>query len=71
MSHQLYAAGLEKGPANFAVQSPIQFIERAAIAYPNKLAVVHGELKRTWGQTHQRCKQLASALKKLGIQQLS
>ena len=67
MSHQLYAAGLEKGPANFAVQSPIQFIERAAIAYPNKLAVIHGELKRTWGQTHQRCKQLASALKKLGI----
>jgi len=67
MSHQLYAAGLEKGPANFAVQSPIQFIERAAIAYPNKLAVIHGDLKRTWSQTHQRCKQLASALKKLGV----
>ena len=68
MSRQLYSAGLEKGPANFAVQSPIQFIERAAIAYPTKLAVIHGELKRSWSETYQRCKMLASALQKLGIQ---
>ena len=68
MSRQLYSAGLEKGPANFAVQSPIQFIERAAIAYPTKLAVIHGELKRSWSENYQRCKMLASALQKLGIQ---
>ena len=68
MSVGLYASGLEKGPANFAVQSPIQFIERAAIAYPTKLAVIHGELKRSWSETYQRCKMLASALQKLGIQ---
>ena len=68
MSVGLYASGLEKGPANFAVQSPIQFIERAAVAYPTKLAVIHGELKRSWSETYQRCKMLASALQKLGIQ---
>ena len=68
MSVGLYASGLEKGPANFAVQSPIQFIERAALAYPTKLAVIHGELKRSWSETYQRCKMLASALQKLGIQ---
>ena len=68
MSHELYATGLDRGPANFAVQSPIQFIERAATAYPNKVAVIHGELKRSWSQTYQRCKMLASALQKLGIQ---
>jgi len=68
MSRQLYSAGLEKGPANFAVQSPIQFIERAAIAYPTKLAVIHGDLKRSWSETYQRCKLLASALQKLRIQ---
>ncbi|MFM8630902.1 MAG: AMP-binding protein, partial [Betaproteobacteria bacterium] len=68
MSVGLYTSGLEKGPANFAVQSPIQFIERAALAYPTKLAVIHGELKRSWSETYQRCKLLASALQKLGIQ---
>ena len=68
MSVGLYASGLEKGPANFAVQSPIQFIERAALAYPTKLAVIHGDLKRSWSETYQRCKMLASALQKLGIQ---
>jgi len=68
MSRQLYSAGLEKGPANFAVQSPIQFIERAALAYPTKLAVIHGDLKRSWSETYQRCKLLASALQKLRIQ---
>jgi fatty-acyl-CoA synthase len=68
MSRELYATGLDRGPANFAVQSPIQFIERAATAYPNKVAVIHGELKRSWSQTYQRCKMLASALQKLGIQ---
>ncbi len=68
MSVGLYASGLEKGPANFAVQSPIQFIERAALAYPTKLAVIHGELKRSWSETYQRCKMLGSALQKLGIQ---
>ena len=68
MNVGLYASGLEKGPANFAVQSPIQFIERAAVAYPTKLAVIHGELKRSWSETYQRCKMLASALQKLGIQ---
>ena len=68
MSAGLYASGLEKGPANFAVQSPIQFIQRAAIAYPKKIAVIHGDLKQTWNETYQRCRQLAGALKKIGLQ---
>ncbi|MBU3725041.1 MAG: acyl-CoA synthetase [Burkholderiaceae bacterium] len=68
MSTALYATGLDQGPANFTAQTPIQFIERAALAYPRKTAVIHGDLKRTWADTFTRCKRLASSLSQLGIQ---
>jgi fatty-acyl-CoA synthase len=63
----MYSQGLEKNPANFVAISPISFIERAALVYPNKLAVVHGKLRQTWGQTFTRTRQLASALHQAGI----
>ena len=58
---------LPKNPANYAAQSPLAFIERTAEVYPNKLAVMHGNLRRTWLDTFTRCRQLASALEKHGI----
>ena len=67
MSGSPYAIGLDKGPANFTAQSPIQFITRAARAYPRKTAVIHGSLKRSWAETYARCRQLAAALAALGI----
>lgn len=63
----IYEQGLDKNPANFVPQSPLSFIERTAQVYPYKLAVIHGELKRTWGETYARCRRLASALTKSGI----
>ncbi len=64
----IYEQGLDKTPANYVPQSPLSFIERAAAVYPDKTAVIHGDLKRTWKETYARCRQLASALSKLGIQ---
>ncbi|WVN41535.1 acyl-CoA synthetase [beta proteobacterium MWH-UniP1] len=64
----IYEQGLDKNPANFVAQSPLSFIERTAQIYPYKTAVVHGALQRTWGETYARCRQLASALAKLGVQ---
>ncbi len=63
----MYVRGLEATPANSVALSPISFIERAALVYPNKLAVVHGQLRQTWAQTFARTRQLASALHRLGI----
>jgi len=63
----MYVSGLEANHANFVAMSPISFIERAALVYPNKLAVVHGQLRQTWGQTFARTRRLASALHKRGI----
>ncbi|HTH80221.1 MAG TPA: acyl-CoA synthetase [Ramlibacter sp.] len=53
---------LPRNEANFAPITPLSFIERTAEIYPDKLAVVHGELRRTWREVYARCRQLASAL---------
>ncbi|NFV79789.1 acyl-CoA synthetase [Magnetospirillum aberrantis] len=62
-----YELNLDKNPANFVPLTPLQFLERAASVYPNRTAIIHGELSRTWGETYKRCRQLASALAKRGI----
>jgi fatty-acyl-CoA synthase len=63
----IFAQDLPKTPANFAALTPLAFIERSALVYPDKLSIVHGALRQTWGQTYARCRQLASALQQRGI----
>ncbi|MES2612427.1 MAG: acyl-CoA synthetase [Pseudomonadota bacterium] len=58
---------LDRSPANFAALSPLSFLERTAEVYPDRLAIVHGALRQTWGQTYARCRQLASSLNRAGI----
>jgi fatty-acyl-CoA synthase len=62
-----YDLHLDRNPANFEPLSPLQFLERAAWTFPNKTAVIHGALERTWGETRARCHKLADALVKRGI----
>ena len=62
-----YQYGLDKNSANFAAMSPLSFIERSAWVYPDHPAVVHQQTRRTWLQTYNRCRQLASALSQKGI----
>ncbi|WP_374355611.1 acyl-CoA synthetase [Chitinimonas sp.] len=64
----MYTTGLSQNPANFAPLSPIDFLLRAAEVYPDRVAIVHGDIRRSWGETHARCTRLASALKRHGIQ---
>lgn len=63
----IYEQGLDKNPANFSPITPLSFIEQTAKIYPNKTAVIHGALTRTWAQTYARCRQLASALIQAGV----
>jgi fatty-acyl-CoA synthase len=63
----IFDVDLQKTPANYAALSPLAFIQRSAEVYPDKLAVVHGNLRRTWLEVFTRCRQLASALEKHGI----
>jgi len=62
-----YDLDLPRCDANFAPLTPLDFIARAAAVYPQRLAVVHGALRQTWGETYARARRLASALQRAGI----
>ena len=64
----IYEQNLPKTAANYAALTPVDFLLRAAEVYPDRLAVVHGKIRRTWLQTYQRAQQLAHALRALGVQ---
>nr|MBP6666363.1 AMP-binding protein [Ottowia sp.] len=63
----IFDTDLPRTEANFAPFTPLAFIQRTAEVYPDKLAIVHGDLRQSWGQTYARCRQLASALQQAGI----
>ena len=64
---QMFEAGLGRRDANYVPLTPIDFLVRAAEVYGERLAIVHGDVRRTWGETHKRAKQLASALAQAGV----
>ena len=68
MSAESYGRGLDRCEANHVPLTPLGFLDRAALAHPDRAAVVHGELSRTWAQTRERCYRLASALVNRGIE---
>nr|WP_315136675.1 acyl-CoA synthetase [uncultured Limnohabitans sp.] len=63
----IFDQDLPPNPANHAPMSPLAFIERTAEVYPQRLAIVHGDVRQDWATTYRRCRQLASALVQAGI----
>ena len=59
--------------ANHVPLTPISFLERAALVYPDRPAIVaasgrfSGAPPRTWRETRARCTRLAGALAGLGV----
>ena len=47
--------------------TPVAFLERAALAFPDRTAVVDGERRLTWAETRERARRLAVALQESGI----
>ena len=63
----IYDTDLDQNSANHEPLSPISFLKRAAEAYPNHTAVVHGDWRYGYGELYARSCRLASALVKWGI----
>lgn len=52
---------------NHDVLSPVKFLLRSAMVFPDKVAVIYEDTRRTYRQFHERVNRLAGALKNIGI----
>ena len=59
-----FEENLPKNQANYSPLTPLSFLTRTAEVFPERTAVIHGEIKRSWRETLKRCTRLASELKK-------
>jgi fatty-acyl-CoA synthase len=62
-----FERGLHKNAANYAALTPLGFLERAAVAYAGRTALIHGELRYDYRELYRRCLRLASALAGRGV----
>jgi fatty-acyl-CoA synthase len=67
MSVNIYERELDKNHANHAPLTPLTFLAWTADVYPERLSVVHGARRFTWGETRKRSAQLAAALAARGV----
>ena len=59
--------GLEKRAANYVPLTPLSHLNRARDVFPDREAVVYGNMRQTYAQYHARVSRLASALAKRGV----
>jgi len=67
MSASPYDRDLDRNPANYQPLTPLTFLARAAAVFPERTAVVHGDLRRNYRDFYARSRRLASALERAGI----
>lgn len=58
---------LQRCAANYLPLTPVAFLARSAVAYPDKVAVVDGDRRFTYRQMHERCRRFAAALAARGV----
>jgi fatty-acyl-CoA synthase len=59
---------MQKQSVNYDILTPVQFLIRTAAVYPDKTAVVHGDIRYTYAQFLERVYRLANALKNCGVE---
>jgi fatty-acyl-CoA synthase len=62
-----YDLDLDRNPANHQPLTPLQFLDRAASTFPDRTAIIHGRLRRSYAEFYARTRRLASALARRGI----
>ena len=61
------AEHLARGSANFTALTPLGFLARAALIYPDNIAVIDGERHFTYREFYERCLRFTDALRRRGI----
>jgi fatty-acyl-CoA synthase len=59
-------SGLGRNAANFVPLTPLSFLKRAAIVFPDHPALIYGTVRRSYRDHHARVSRLASALARRG-----
>src|ERR1700712_4244102 len=68
MMKHMFDDGLERREANYVPLTPIAFFVPAAEVYGERVAIVHGTIRRNWRDVYERSRRLASALRQAGIE---
>ncbi|MEC5324679.1 acyl-CoA synthetase [Aurantimonas sp. A3-2-R12] len=63
----IYDEHLDRNAANYQPLTPLTFLSRAALIHPDRIAIIHGSLRRSYGDFYRRSRQLASAIEKRGV----
>jgi len=61
-SGSIFDRDLDRNAANFQPLTPLSFLERAALAFPEYTAIIHGTRHVTYAEFYARARRLASAL---------
>ena len=67
MSAAAYDRDLDKNAANFQPLTPLTFLARSALTFPDHTAILHGRQAITYRDFYARSRRLASALARRGI----
>ena len=67
MADMYDAPHLARGEANFVPLTPLSFLARAAVVYPQKVSVIHGDRYYCYNEFYTRCRRLADALRRRGV----
>ena len=67
MAKSAYETGLGKNPANYQALTPLNFLQRSAAVYPDRIAWIHGQGRANYRKFERRCRRLGSALSGQGI----
>ena len=59
---------MQNKAVNKSVLTPVEFLNRSVLVYPEKVAVVHGERKFTYREFFERIHRLAGGLQRLGVE---
>ncbi|MEM6897648.1 MAG: AMP-binding protein, partial [Pseudomonadota bacterium] len=59
--------GLEKRAANYVPLTPLSHLRRAREVFPNKTALIYGDMKLSYAEYYTRVSRLASSLAARGI----
>jgi len=58
---------MQRAGVNKSILTPVEFLNRSFLVYPQKVAIIHGDRRYTYQEFYERVNRLAGALLKAGV----